>query len=764
MEFGSSYVYVYDEPEFEVISDEEYEEGMNLSEDSESDESETPVSSKTDTDANVADGPRTVSSDVADASGLQDLCKRGSPPPPLPPALRHKPRAHNWRNINDDEMYMPVDKSVPGRRERRADTNVVSIDFSKLIAPSHMFTGDPVYCQQCKAILSHISKITKRDEQQVWTCEFCNTDNNIDIMEEELPKEKDITFMLEPALSTTAAGPSGTDESLVIFCIDVSGSMCVTTEVPGNINFRGSLALSRIQRTREDQRDQYLPRQRRDVTFVSRLQAAQAAVDHQLEEMLKEHPNRRVALIAFNNEVTVIGDGKETPVTVAGSKLTNKDELVQIGKDLKMPVSVKDTRKQLGDHVFSLEEGGATALGPALLIATTMAAQHAGSKVIVCTDGMANIGMGRLDQEDQMQEGEFYEEVGLEASTKGVTISVISIKGTDCKLVHLGKLADTTGGQVNIVDPLKLTQEFSTILADRIIATNVVATFLLHKQLFVQNEDKQESKIVRQIGNVTASTEITFEYGIRTGTKQDGGEDPVPMEIHQEGDQKQVPSSEGASSSKGQGFKFKVEVPDELPFQLQIKYKDTEGATALRVLTQTRPVTRDRKQAEQRTNAQVIGTHAQKHTSALALEGRYTDSRVKAMMNQRLMWRHKRMAPKGSTEAARSEEMYGEFVGKISEVENKLKNAVKKEKALFGRTHSDSEGEDEEELPRGSMMASLSAPPTRIKLKGAKKTRAMRSKDISDSFYLQLHQQNNPTKLSKPSSKEKSSGKESDSD
>jgi hypothetical protein len=35
------------------------------------------------------------------------------------------------------------------------------------------------------------------------------------------------------------------------------------------------------------------------------------------------------------------------------------------------------------------------------------------------------------------------------------------------------------------------------------------------------------------------------------------------------------------------------------------------------------------------------------------------------------------MAPKGSTEAARSEEMYVEAVGKISEVENKLKNAVK---------------------------------------------------------------------------------------
>ena len=50
---------------------------------------------------------------------------------------------------------------------------------------------------------------------------------------------------------------------------------------------------------------------------------------------------------------------------------------------------------------------------------------------------------------------------------------MISIKGTDCKMVELGKVADVTGGQVNIVDPLKLTQEFGTILSDPVIATNV---------------------------------------------------------------------------------------------------------------------------------------------------------------------------------------------------------------------------------------------------------------------------------------------------
>ena len=53
----------------------------------------------------------------------------------------------------------------------------------------------------------------------------------VDLEDEEIPTDEDVTFMLEPALSTTASGPSGMDEALVVFCVDKSGSMCVTTEV-----------------------------------------------------------------------------------------------------------------------------------------------------------------------------------------------------------------------------------------------------------------------------------------------------------------------------------------------------------------------------------------------------------------------------------------------------------------------------------------------------------------------------------------------------
>jgi len=48
---------------------------------------------------------------------------------------------------------------------------------------------------------------------------------------------------------------------------------------------------------------------------------------------------------------------------------------------------------------MSLEETGPTALGPALTTAIAMAAQGApGSTVVVCTDGLANVGLGAFDE------------------------------------------------------------------------------------------------------------------------------------------------------------------------------------------------------------------------------------------------------------------------------------------------------------------------------------------------------------------------------
>lgn len=63
------------------------------------------------------------------------------------------------------------------------------------------------------------------------------------------------------------------------------------------------------------------------------------------------------------------------------------------------------------------------------------------------------------------------------------------------------------------------------------------------------------------------------------------------------GPSKAGPSTAGPSTA-GPSTAEKDKGPDKLPFQLQIQYTDTDGAKALRVLTQAKPVTWDRKIAE----------------------------------------------------------------------------------------------------------------------------------------------------------------------
>lgn len=54
---------------------------------------------------------------------------------------------------------------------------------------------------------------------------------HVDIEDEEIAKDEDVTYLMEPGDATKSTTLSGHDESLVIFCVDTSGSMCVTTEV-----------------------------------------------------------------------------------------------------------------------------------------------------------------------------------------------------------------------------------------------------------------------------------------------------------------------------------------------------------------------------------------------------------------------------------------------------------------------------------------------------------------------------------------------------
>ena len=100
---------------------------------------------------------------------------------------------------------------------------------------------------------------------------------------------------------------------------------------------------------------------------------------------------------------------------MAGDDLFDQNKQKQLGNEYKVKENVKERKKELEERIWGLEEGGATALGPGLVVGVGVAGQARGSKVILCTDGLANVGCGSLEdlesEEDIETARAFYEAI-----------------------------------------------------------------------------------------------------------------------------------------------------------------------------------------------------------------------------------------------------------------------------------------------------------------------------------------------------------------
>ena len=474
-----------------------------------------------------------------------------------------------------------------GQKKRRKfvqefDTNVYEVALNCLENKGNLATGDAELCTTCAGVFSKFSKITLEEDQQIWTCEFCNTKNEVMIDDEEKPKTNETTYMIEAAAQVLDKKFS-THEISVVFCLDISGSMCVSQAIEGKHKIKGDKmkGLSDEMKKFGDGSDQFINQADKGKTYVSRIQCVKAAIESQIDEMSKGAQDRKVGIITFNNEVSVIGDGTQDPQTITGDHLNDLEYLKNNGKaqgQQRLKENIGKTGKVLIEKLAAIEETGPTALGPAIITSVCMAAEgNAGSKVVICTDGLANIGLGAFDEvisEDQMGKVDaFYETVGQIAQTAGVSVSVISIEGDECNIDSLAKLAELTGGIVERVDPTTLTKNFASMLSIPVIATNVEAKVKIHKGLQFRNElskDVSDDKtaLAKQFGNVTKESVFTFEFGLKSI--------------------KDLLKMEDIDMTKVANF----------PFQTQISYTALDGSKCLRVITQQKEVCNEREVVE----------------------------------------------------------------------------------------------------------------------------------------------------------------------
>lgn len=552
---------------------------------------------------------------------------------------------------------------------------------------NNLATGEAIKCSQCAAVLSATSRVKSDDAgTKLWRCEFCNTKNELEVEDDELPSAtsegKDyFDYLLEPA--EQSGGKQ--DDSLVIFCVDTSGSMCVSDEVPKGF---GLFQLQTGEQSDADKERQdllaqfgdgsyqHLPSQRnREAQYISRLDCLKAAVRIQLDELQKASPKRRVLLITFANDV-IVWTSQTRQVVAAGDALNDEAALQKIAAqvDTGSVRAVADGKESLFSTIGRLSESGATACGPALVVALGIAgaeqerqrkeasirSSNGGTakkrtEIILCTDGLSTRGLGALDGDSGSRDvaKKFYSRQAEVAKIQGAVVSMIGIEGEDCGLTVLGEIARKTSGETNFVRPLELQRKMRAILDNPVIAQEVSLVCVGHKGVSIRalaslssgsaetgkkskgssssKKGKKEPEhatasaaLTADLGNVNSTANLSVSFSVDEQARGRWLKNAVTLEtVASSSEPIKKGSSSSSKKSKGKHAEEHVEgkVPKKMPFQIQMTYRRADdGSKYLRVINVSRPVCADKVACEAEVDIAILGCAFLQEVSQLVLE------------------------------------------------------------------------------------------------------------------------------------------------
>jgi hypothetical protein len=180
---------------------------------------------------------------------------------------------------------------------------------------------------------------------------------------------------------------------------------------------------------------------------------------------------------------------------------------------------------------------------------------------------------------------------------------------------NLGMCADITSGAVEIVSPLTLTSTVKSLLASRMLATDVRLSLYISPELqWTSTFDLARhgpAQITRDVGAAHMDSDLTFAFA---GTA-------AALAQHKE--------LEGKPAR----------------IQLQLQYTHSNGDVVTQVVTKTATMTAQRDVAEADISSHVVAIAAVQQGACLAQQGDYLESRITLINAARLLQRgmhHKR--------------------------------------------------------------------------------------------------------------------------
>ena len=517
----------------------------------------------------------------------------------------------NLNENNEDE----IDKSaapISNKNNNEIDTNIFFFPFNSLIIKTESIEKE-IKCKKCNFYFNKFSKTysenTDNKDLLTWNCESCNEKNlitmndsiknffdKLDKNDYEIKKEK--IYNETPKDNNTKTNNNfniDKNNSTFLYCFDSSGSMSSMYMVDKQTYLK-------IKNVPDiyDKNKKYFR--------VNRLDCIKSAIKEGLNLIKEKNPKSKVGLISFNSEINIYGDAINInePITISDpNTLDNYDLLSEIGQKNsdKINCSINESIDSLMNQLKKIEANDCTAIGPSILIAINMLRNKKGSTIFLCTDGLANKGIGGLEFNNQKEESKkFYKKIGQLANELGIIINLITFKDEESEINILLEMIKESGGDISRVNPEKIIDDFNNILTNKIIGTNTKLTINLNKMLTFKNIDEDlendGSTYVKNIGNSKENDEYYFEYEFKSAQKIASFND------------------------------IDIEKIKEIYFQICIEYTNEFNEKIIRIITDKTKISTKKEEIEKNANFDVVMNGAIQKQAHLSMQNKINKSNI----------------------------------------------------------------------------------------------------------------------------------------
>ena len=516
-------------------------------------------------------------------------------------------------NENKKEIY-----------NKETDVNIVGIEYQKILEKEFSLNEKPIKCSKCNAVLNMFSNINLiENDKYKWECEFCKNVNQIELNKDSIPLTKAIDYIIEKPkeIETPKIGEKKVnldDDTSLIFCFDISGSMSQSYDVSTDVfdKIKGNLNIKKLKYKKldsysgsEDEDDSFDNYYYRNMNSVNRLETLQAAITSNIKKITKDSPNVKVGLVTFNSNVTIYGDCLSKPIKI--EEKDDEEKIKKLGVEYSNLISnpISKTSDKILTILNSIEENGCTALGPGIVLSLSLLKNaKKGSRIFLCTDGLANEGIGKIEGEENEnieKNKVFYENIGNEALKKGISINLITFKDQHSGIEILMKMVEKSGGEIMRVTPEQIVEDFSDMLQSNTIGMNTTLEIKLHNLLMFRNENDEflsndKSTFKKLIGNIRNDMIDYFEFKFK-------------------------------KAKMISDMNININEVKKIPVQCIIEYTDKNNGKYIEVFTDLKTVSSNKEEILKIADFDVVSGNAIQKSAKLAMEGKFRDAQVNNM-------------------------------------------------------------------------------------------------------------------------------------